>query len=262
MSDLHKHLDFATTLAHQAGKIMLQHFQIGIEKEDKADGSPVTIADKQINHMVIEAVMQTYPDHAVLGEEESHAQEKAEYVWVCDPIDGTTPFMHGIPTSQFSLALVHNGQPVVGVLYDPYMKRLYTAVKGEGAFLNDSKLQVSDKTSLAGNFMSSPTHKVPLFKVIEVLGSLQKVGVKAYCHFCITYEVGYVASGQWVGNIFGYPTAHDIAAVKVIVEEAGGKVTDLLGNEQRYDQPIKGAIISNGLVHDELVALVKPHLTL
>lgn len=239
---------------------MLKHFQIGIEKEDKDDGSPVTVADKAINSMVIEEVKKNYPHDGVLGEEESHKKEDAEYVWVCDPIDGTTPFMQGIPTNQFSLALVHNGQPVVGVLYDPYMKRLYTAVKGNGAFLNDTKIQVNDKGSLAGNFVSSPTHQVPLFRSEKVLDYLSNYDVKTFCLFCITYEAACVASGQFVGNLFGYPTAHDIAAIKVIVEEAGGKVTDLEGNEQRYDQPINGAIISNGLVHDQLVELVKSYL--
>lgn len=257
MSDLQNYLKFAEQAAYKAGQIMLKHFQIGIAKEDKEDGSPVTIADREVNHFVIEAVKKAYPGHAVLGEEESHAKEGAEYVWVCDPIDGTIPFMHGIPTNQFSLALVHNGQPIVGVIYDPYMKRLYKAMTAGGAFMNDFKLHVNDKSSLAGNFIAAPTHQMPLLDSVNLLSNLSKHGLKSYCHFCITYEAVYVALGQFVGTVFGHPSAHDIAAIKIIVEEAGGKVTDLFGNEQRYDQPIKGAIISNGKVHDELTALVK-----
>src|SRR5689334_10230705 len=137
MSDLKTRLEFAKKIAHEAGDIMLAHFQIGIAKEDKEDGSPVTIADKAINHMVIEAIAKAYPNDAVLGEEESLHNEAGEYLWVCDPIDGTIPFSLGIPVNVFTLALLKDGQPLVSVVYDPYLKRLFSAIKGEGAFCND-----------------------------------------------------------------------------------------------------------------------------
>lgn len=262
MSNPQEYLAFATTLAYKAGDIMLEHFQIGIEKEDKVDGSPVTIADTKINQIVIDAIRKAYPEHAIHGEEASHKKEGAEYVWSCDPIDGTIPYTFGIPTSMFSLALVKNGEPIVGVLYDPYMKRFYQAVKGQGAYMNNEKLHVNQEKKLSGNYISLPSQTVLFFDAVGLRTTASKEGIKSLTIFCLTYEVSLVALGQFVGNIFGYSTAHDVAAVKVIIEEAGGKVTDLLGNEQRYDQPINGAIVSNGLVHDELVALVKPYLTI
>src|SRR6185369_16230217 len=118
-----EYLQFARGLADQAGAIMLEHFQVGVAKRDKAeaDNTPVTIADTQINRLVIEAVRAKHPTHAVIGEEESHPADGVEFTWVCDPIDGTIPYTMGIPTNLFSLALVDGeGQPVVAVVYDPY----------------------------------------------------------------------------------------------------------------------------------------------
>lgn len=260
MSDLHNRLEFAKQLAYQAGDIMLKYFQVGVPKQDKADGSPVTIADREVNELVIASVKKEYPNDGVLGEEESSLKEHAEYLWVCDPIDGTIPYIFGIPVSQFSLALVKNGEPLIGVLYDPYMKRLYHAVKGGGVLMNEQRIHVNKETKLAGNFIASPTQSVPLFDSANLIEEISRRDINTCVFRCFTSECALVASGQFVGSILGYPTAHDVAAVKIIVEEAGGKVTDLFGNEQRYDSPVKGAIISNGLVHDELVALVKPYL--
>lgn len=104
-----EHLDFAKSLADDAGEITLQHFQVGVANEAKAleGNTPVTIADTAINSMVIEAIRKQYPEHAVIGEEESHVQDNAEYTWVCDPIGGTIPCVMGIPTNVFSLAMVN-----------------------------------------------------------------------------------------------------------------------------------------------------------
>lgn len=241
---------------------MLKHFQIGVAKEIKADGTPITIADTTINTMVIDAVATTYPQDGVLGEEASSMKEHPEYLWVCDPLDGTIPYVFGIPISMFSLALVKDGEPVLGVLYDPYMKRLYHAIKGEGAYLNEQKLHVNDEKTLTKNFIAVPSKSRNLFDVGGLLQETVKRDINTCVFRCFTAEAILIATGQFVGNIFGHQTAHDVAAIKVIVEEAGGKVTDLMGNDQRYDRPTRGAIISNGLLHNELVALVKPYLTL
>jgi myo-inositol-1(or 4)-monophosphatase len=263
MSDLHNRLEFATYLAHKAGDIMLRHFQIGVKKDDKSDGTPITIADSAINTLVIEAVKESYPDEGVRGEEASNHKEGAEYVWVCDPIDGTIPYTFGLPVSNFSLALVKNGKPVLGVVYDPYMKRLYHAVTGEGAFVNDQRIHVSTARTLAeGKYIAFANQKLPFYDAGNLSNEIIKRGLWQCSFWCYTTEAMLVATGQLISSLSGYAAAHDIAAVKVIVEEAGGKVTDLFGNEQRYDQPIKGAFISNGLTHDELVEMVKPHLTI
>ncbi len=239
---------------------MRRHLQIGIAAESKEDGSPVTIADTEIDNLVVEAVKSTYPDHAILSEEGDISPAPAEYTWVCDPLDGTQPYTFGVPVSMFSLALVKDGIPMLGVMYDPYEKRMYHAIKGEGAYLNGKKLAVSEQTALAGNHVALPGSTEALLDSGGLLNEAIQSNIKTFTFVCVTAEAALVASGQIVANVYGHNSPWDIAAIKVIVEEAGGKVTNLSGDEQRYDQPVKGAIISNGRVHDELVELVKGYL--
>jgi fructose-1,6-bisphosphatase/inositol monophosphatase family enzyme len=256
-----QYLTFAKQLALQAGNIMLQHFQIGVPSQAKAHAgdTPVTIADTTINQMVIDKVQANYPTHAVLGEEQSLQVKNADYTWVCDPVDGTSAYSAGVPTNVFSLALVdaRDGQPVVAVLYDPYMKRLYHAIKGQGAFVNDQPLHVNDTAVLERANVGTSSRRS---KVVD--SRKLKAAIIARCYRqlsfnSVLYEAALVASGQIAAQVFVGSGAHDAVAAKLIVEEAGGKVTDIFGHEQRYDQDIQGAIISNGLVHDELVALAE-----
>ena len=259
MSDEQTFLQFAQDLAHKAGAIMRDYLQVGVQQEIKSDGSPVTIADTKINQMVIDAVQERYPAHSIISEEANDIHKSGEYAWVCDPIDGTLPFTFGLPISLFSLALVKDGVPVLGILYDPYQDRMYSAVKGQGAYLNDRKLQVSQTASLAGNYMAIPGVKEKRFDSASFAKQVMQADIKTFTLVCVTAEAALVASGQITANVFGGQSPWDIAAAKIIVEEAGGKVTDLAGNEQRYDQPINGAIISNGRVHDELVACLQAY---
>jgi fructose-1,6-bisphosphatase/inositol monophosphatase family enzyme len=234
---------------------MQQYFGKRPEQELKADETIVTIADKQVNRMVIERVQAVYPDHAVDGEEESHAKA-SKYVWVCDPIDGTNPYAMGLPVSVFSLALVVDGVPVVGVIYDPFCDKLYAAEQGKGAFVNDKPLSVS-KNGFGGkarmNFDWWPNAPY------DVLTPLRKLSEERNVYLLspgsTTHMAALVAEGEFLASVFPGTKGKnvDIAAAKVIVEEAGGTVTDLFGNEQRYDGDIRGAIVSNGVVHDEIV---------
>lgn len=256
---MNDYLEFAKTVALRAGDIMLEHFQTDVEHEIKSDATPVTIADTAINTMVIDEIGKKYPEHSVMGEEESSETTATEYLWVCDPIDGTIPYTLGIPTSLFSIALVHNGESVLGVLYDPYTKRMYTAVKGSGAQLNGERIYVSAEVAPKG-YVTIPSMQYGMTDTANLVADAMGTGIRSFSLCCVTYEAMMVATGHITGAIFPGTSPWDIAAVKVVVEEAGGKVTDLYGNDQPYDQPIKGAIISNGQMHDELVALVSKHI--
>lgn len=258
--DNQAYLQFAQDLAYQAGDIMRRHLQVGIAAQTKDDGSPVTIADTEIDNLVVKAVKSTHSNHAVLSEEGDLSPSPAEYTWVCDPLDGTQPYTFGVPISMFSLALVKNGTPILGVMYDPYENRMYHAIKGEGAYLNGKKLAVSRRATLAGNHVALPGSAEDLLNSAALLHEAIQGNIKTFTFVCVTAEAALVASGQIVANVYGHSSPWDIAAIKVIVEEAGGKVTDLRGNEQRYDRPVKGAIVSNGLVHDELARLVRKHV--
>lgn len=251
-----EYLGFAKSLAYAAGDMMRKYFNQSDISHYKGDNTIVTVADEEINRMVIERVREAYPEHGVFGEESSEGTDR-KYLWLCDPIDGTSMFARGVPVAVFSLALVVRGAPVVGVVYAPFADRLYTAVRGGGAHMNGERVAVN-KYSLADReaavgYDHSPTMPFDLRRPMgELNEKVRLVGLGTFVH-----EAMLVASGDLVAMIASGSRPYDIAAAKVIVEEAGGKVTNLRGGEQRYDGEIVGAVVSNGVVHEELVELLR-----
>lgn len=254
------YLEFAKSLAKEAGEIMLKYFQVGLEYKTKADFTPVTKADEEINNLVIKRVSEKYPSHSVFGEEGS-MDKNSNLVWVCDPIDGTIPFMKGLPVAVFSLALVENGKPIVGVVFDPFTNRLYSAAKDQGAFVNNEKIQVNPSDFTPNAVVQVDWWPEAKYDPVPAMHQLSKntgayvVGIASFIQ-----ASAQVAAGQFIAAVFSGTKgkAVDVAAIKIIVEEAGGKVTDLFGDEQKYDQPeIKGAVVSNGTVHEKVVSYLK-----
>lgn len=255
-------LDFAMEMASDAGKIMKKYFRSeAIDTQWKADHTPLTIADKKINDLLIERVENHYPDHGVIGEESSYMEER-DMVWVADPIDGTSPYTLGIPTSTFCLALVDrsDGQPVIAVVYDPFLDHLYTATKGKGTYLNDNKV----KTSSAENFHHSYvavngfSKKMENGKVLIRPGKLME-RIRHHGGKCLTfqshvYTAMKVASGELVASVLAFGSPWDAAAASLIVEEAGGIATDLNGRKRRYDEFANGTVVAaNKAILDTLI---------
>jgi myo-inositol-1(or 4)-monophosphatase len=256
MMSYQKELTFAVKLAEEAGRIMKQSFALGVSKEWKSDNTPLTEADLKINRLVIDAVKQEFPDHGVLGEEES-SESTSDYVWVCDPIDGTIPFSHGIPVFVFSLALVYKGESVAGVLFDPFLDRLTVAERGKGATLSGKPIKVSDSKKISQTVVNLEGTNNEFCDANRLRAPLLQQGSKVTTIGSVAYSGMLVALGEMSAVVFNWPHPWDGAAVKVIVEEAGGKVTDLFGNEQRWDRPTKGFVASNGLVHEQVLDLIK-----
>jgi fructose-1,6-bisphosphatase/inositol monophosphatase family enzyme len=256
---MEQYLEFAKNIAYQAGNIMLKHFKLGMFSSEKADLSVVTLADREINDLVITEVNKHYPNHSVLGEEKS-LDKKSSHVWLCDPVDGTLPYSKGVPISVFSLALVVDGVSVLGVVYDPFTKRLYHGVKGAGSFLNGEVIKVSDKNLNYQATLDIEWWPEAQYDIDSVMHNLS-MDTKSYVlHLGSVIQAAcLVAAGQYEACIFAGTKgkAVDMAAIKVIVEGAGGKVTDIFGVDQIYQEDIKGAIISNSLVHDDLVNYLK-----
>lgn len=255
-----QYLEFAKEVAYEAGKIMKKYFNEDNGASYKYDQTIVTKADTEINTYLIKKVKENFPTHSVDGEEEQFS--KSEYVWVCDPVDGTAMYARNIPVAVFSLALVINGISTVGVVYDPFTDNLYSAIKGEGAYRNGEKINVNkielDDMKSVSNFDMWPESEYNLYDSIKKIGEKTYfVSIASVIRACMC-----VANGDF--NLAIFPgTKHkncDIAAAKVIVEEAGGKVTDLFGNEQRYDNDINGAVISNSLVHSEVISVLSDNL--
>lgn len=255
-----EYLEFAKSLALEAGEIMRKYFMVNTA-EWKSDNTPITLADTEINALVIERVRQVYPDHTVLGEGESAVKDNT-YAWVCDPVDGTMPYSHGLPISSFSLAFCDDGVPIVGVVYDPFLNRLFYAEKGGGAFCNGDPIKVNNNllersvVEVQG-FGNRPELPMAIDRSNAIKDTLNRLGAKTTQLWSSILPSALVANGNYTAVLMNGMTIQDGAAIKVIVEEAGGKVTDIYGNEQRYDQPSEGFIASNGIVHDELVKIVK-----
>jgi myo-inositol-1(or 4)-monophosphatase len=255
-----EYLEFAKTLAKDAEKIALQYFSFETGSTWKGDNTPLTQADTEINSLVIERINQAYPEHSIRGEEESDIKEESQHIWVCDPIDGTMPFSSGLPIFTFSIALVEQatGRPILAVVNDPVMKNMYWALKSGGAYRNGKKLSVSKSDHLKNTYLSTDASgKSVGFSNLPLLKKLSEENCKVMKLLSFIYGAIQVANGKFVGAVFYGTHAHDVAALKIITEEAGGKVTDLNGNERRYDQDGIGCIVTNGVLHDEILAIVQ-----
>jgi myo-inositol-1(or 4)-monophosphatase len=257
---MEEYLEFTQKLAQEAEEIAIKYFSFETATTWKEDNTPLTKADSEINVLVIKRINEAYPSHSIYGEEKSDKKEGSQYIWVCDPIDGTMAFSVGLPMFVFSIALVDQstGQPILGLVNDPVMKNMYWAYQGSGAYRNGKNIFVSKDSnfentySLTGasgkdvGFSNLPFHKL--------LGE-KKCRVMKFPSFI--YGAIQVANGKFVGGAFYGKDGHDIAALKIITEEAGGKVTDLNGEERRYDQDGIGCIVSNGILHNEILEYVQ-----
>lgn len=246
-------LDFATSLAKEAGAIARRYYASSIGFETKSDNSPLTIADTEINRLVIERCQAAYPEANVIGEEERAAGSDADLAWVCDPIDGTLPFTIGIPASTFNLTLVKKGRPVLGVIYDFHSDRLLSAMHGGQLLLNGtpcSPVTTTQRVVDHEGSKSSP-HKLPGLK--EALFN-QDYRVVTYC------STAYMAMQVVLGNMAGvvYTNQHpwDVAAVNALAEAAGCRMSDLDGNEQAYDSAVNGAVIARPEHYDAIMQAI------
>jgi len=252
VNDLSDELEVAKAIAGQAGEIMLEFFNDDQKVERKSDDSPVTIADTRINSMVIEELKKAFPKDDVIGEEESRGGYGLGRKWFCDPIDGTKAYTWGVPTAMFSLGFAIDGVPMVGVAYDPFLDKLYAGIKHGGSTCNGQKLKVSADSIEAGSV--AITARVELIAAgLKYVERLQKRGVRLVSFSGCVYKASLIAKGKLAGYIAAGVSAYDVAAIHVIVEEAGGKVTGLDGQPIDYTRPFKDALISNGTIHKDLL---------
>lgn len=254
MNTYTKELEVAIQIAKEAGVIMLKYFDADQEVEKKEDNTLVTIADKLINTMVIERLVESFPLDGVIGEEESNTEYGMGRKWFCDPIDGTAGYVWGTPTSMFSLALVVDGVPTVGVAFDPFLNRMYTGIKGGKSFYNNKEINVSQNNLDTGIVAVGSLKYLAQQKFYP---RLIETNVRMAIFSGAVYKAGLVSRGRFVAFIDKGLNAHDIAAMHVILENAGGTITSLEGTQLDYSKPFKGAIVSNSVVHEKLVEYCK-----
>lgn len=251
-------LEYLINLAHKAGAMIVSGFQAQMSETWKKDGTIVTPTDISINQMVVDAVSHDFPTLRVIGEEGSNSIEQGDYALVFDPNDGTTSFKAGIPVSSFCATLMFHGQPILTCIYDPFWKRMYTAQKGGGAHCNGELIQVSSHASLVRAQVGLGLWKGCQFNMLEALARILEADAKYSKPLSIAYWGALVAIGEFDATIFPSTNPWETAAIKLLVEEAGGRVTDIFGDDQaRYDREIRGHIASNGLIHDQLSAIMR-----
>lgn len=225
----------------------------------------VTEVDKGAERMIRNLIGTHFPEHSFLGEEgvepgpEASAKalqdlSDAEYLWIVDPVDGTTNYVHGFPFYSVSIALAHRGQVIVGVVYDPSRDELFVAERGKGAYVHGRKMQVSSEGALnqsliATGFPADQHVALPAnMKGIQALApKVRNLRIAGSAALHLAYVAAGRLSGFWEYNL----NAWDIAAGSLLVEESGGRMSDITGSP--YDLAVRNVIASNGLIHEELL---------
>lgn len=241
-------------IAREAGALLMKYFQQHVKVEYKGDADLVTIADRNSEILIRERITKRWPSHDVLGEEQGLVDTGSDYRWYVDPLDGTTNFAHGFPVFCVSLALEHKNQRIAGVVFDPTRNELFTAEKGGGAYLNQQRIQVSKiahlpETLVATGFPSHKRHKNPNIYFYHQI-TLRTHGVRRAGSAAL--DLCCVASGRFDGFWEFNLNPWDTAAGVLIVEEAGGKVSDFRGGP--FEINSRETLASNGLVHGALVS--------
>lgn len=242
-----------TEIAREAGALVMGYFHQRVKVEYKGDVDLVTAADRKSETLILERIRGRWPDHDVLGEEGGLHDQGSDYRWYVDPLDGTTNFAHGFPVFCVSLALEHKGRRVAGVVYDPTRDEMFAAEQGSGAFLNQARIQVSKTVKLAECLVATgfPSHKrhtnPNIFFYHQI--TLRTHGVRRAGSAAL--DLCCVACGRfdafWEFNLNPWDTAAGV----LIVEEAGGQVSDFRGGPFQLDS--RETLASNGLVHPAML---------
>ncbi len=255
-----RELLFAQDFAARAGDQILKATAEGYSIDLKGDSTPVTDVDIEINRRFIEQAIDSFPHDGVLGEELSHRPDGGR-TWVIDPIDGTQQLILGIPVFMVSIALVQDGKPIVAVAYNPSTRDCYWATDGGGAVRNGVPIRVSSRNGITEPMTIAASGATPLPGSLDADG-LMSVSISAMPHttpyrfpWPSVFAGTRVAQGAWDADLYGNTAAHDVAAVCLLVREAGGTVTDRSGTDQRYDESVNGCVLSNGRSHEKLVEL-------
>ncbi|HAZ60301.1 MAG TPA: inositol monophosphatase [Gammaproteobacteria bacterium] len=258
---MHPMLNMAVRAAHRAGDLILRYLdRVGdLDVQSKGHNDFVSEVDRAAEATIIEVLRRAYPDHVFIGEEGGEqAGENEDYQWLIDPLDGTTNFLHGHPQFAVSIALRVKGRLEQGVVYDPARQETFTASRGAGAYLNDRRLRVSRRTGLKGALIGTgfpvrqPAHLDLYLETFRAI-MLETAGVRRAGAAAL--DLAWVAAGRMDGFWEFVLQPWDIAAGALLIEEAGGIVTDLDGGTAHME---RGHVVAgNPKVIRELLKLLR-----
>jgi myo-inositol-1(or 4)-monophosphatase len=252
-SNHHDFVPAMSEIAREAGELLMSYFRQHVKIEYKGEADLVTVADRTSEKLIRGRIAGLWPSHDIMGEEEGLVDTGADYRWYVDPLDGTTNFAHGFPVFCVSLGLVHKGKPVAAVVYDPTRDELFAAERGSGAYLNQARIHVSrieklGESLLATGFPSQKRHKNPNIYFYHQI-TLRTHGVRRAGSAAL--DLCCVASGRFDGFWEFNLNPWDTAAGVLLVEEAGGQVTNFAGGP--FEMNSRETLASNGLLHGALI---------
>jgi myo-inositol-1(or 4)-monophosphatase len=247
-------LEAAIATARKAGALLLPYFERRVRVEYKGEVDLVTEADRASERLILDELRKHFPHHAVVAEESGSHAGGSGYCWYVDPLDGTTNFAHGFPIFAVSIALEHDGEVMVGVVFDPTRDEMFAASRGQGARCNGEPIRVSrvarlEEALVATGFPSRKRHKNPNIHFYHQM-NMRTHGVRRPGAAAV--DLAYVACGRldsfWEFHLHPW----DVAAGKLLVAEAGGVVTDTDGGAHRLDST--SVLATNELLHGQMLA--------
>lgn len=249
---------FAVDLARKAGLLLKEKFSQTHIIDYKGDINIVTEADKMSEVLIMEAISRQFPDHGILSEESPAVTGAGKIRWIVDPLDGTTNYAHGYPVFCVSIALEIEDKIVLGVIYDPMRDDMFVAARGEGAFLNEKKIAVSSVKDLSRSLLAtgfpydireSKENNLDYFNAMAVkVQAIRRAGAAAL-------DLAYLAAGRFDGFWELKLKPWDTAAASLMVEEAGGMISDITGDKWHLQSP--AILASNGLIHEQMIAVFR-----
>lgn len=247
----------------KAGEVIREHIgkRASFSVMQKGPSDFVTQVDRACEALIIEAIRSRFPDHHILAEESANDGFRDGVTWVIDPLDGTTNFIHGFPFVAVSIAACQNGDPLVGLVLDPVREELFSAVKGSGAYLNDEPIRVRESATLEDSLIATgfPFRTRPIIEpylkslrhIFESVSGIRRAGAAAL-------DLAYVAAGRVDGFWEPGLSPWDVAAGVLLVEEAGGIVSDFWGERSHIRN---GHIVAGTrVVQPFLLEQVRAHL--
>ena len=248
----------AISAAREAGKVLNDNFLKPKEMSLKAKSNIVTEIDLKAEKIILDLIKEHFPDHDILSEEVGLVGgDTAKYMWIVDPIDGTMNYYYGMNPYRVGICLLEDKKPILNVLYNPTKDEMYVAQKGGGAFLNDKKITVSDRADLKECVVMFhlSSKKEPRTRVMNVLEKVFEASMQVRMLGSSLAAVSYIASGKFDVSFNVQLSPWDILPGALLIEEAGGKVTDIKGGEITHEST--SVVASNEKVHEQILKLLE-----
>lgn len=259
---MHPMLNTAVKAARRAGKVIMRYASHldRLTVESKGRNDFVSQVDHEAEAEIIDTLHRAYPDHAILAEETGR-QGKSDYLWIIDPLDGTTNYLHGYPQYAVSIGLYHQNKPSQAVVFDPLKNELYTASRGAGAQLNDRRMRVSglvhlDKALLATGFPFRSMDNLEIFigtfrAILPQVSGVRRAG-------SASLDLAHVACGRLDGFWEFGLSPWDMAAGCLLVQEAGGLVGDFCGSQDYLETG--NVVVGSPKIYNDILGLIRPHV--